>query len=47
MVQIVEEDIVKDRAQLSEDIQGPRLLLRASSYEGQGKEEMAAQVGIV
>lgn len=42
MVQIVEED-VEDRAHVSEDIQGPGLLLRASSYEGQGrKEEMAA-----
>lgn len=31
MVQIVEEDIVQtDRAHVSKDIQGPRLLLRAS-----------------
>lgn len=42
MVQIVEEDVVEDRAHVSEHIQGPGLLLRASSYEGQGKEEMAA-----
>lgn len=43
MVQIVEEDVVEDWAHVSEHIQGPGLLLRASSYEGQGrKEEMAA-----